>query len=415
MKPASRQADRARTNERGSALLLTLTLIILATALASALLQMTTRAANISREQIRGMESFYLLESLQEVVRFQLANPASADKCDFAQLPTSGTLTAGAGGELAASVTVFGGESPPYQQLQLQVATPNLATASGQRRLLWHRLRCTVGFAPLYAAGTDFSQPGLGSITIDAGGGGVPMWDGAPTEDCTRAVPAWETPCNAVDRQGVRIFVSPGRDEEKYRFPTFFFPAGAATDPSITAGINTLAPGQYRYVTITSGPATIQLSPGDYYIDALWVQSGVSASLITSGAGTRLHVKYLRNEGALQVNNPTAQPGNVTWYAHADAGVTPPWGGTIYNMEWSGGSFAMDGVIVAEAATTARLSGGTFQLHGGWLSQGSSNILSALTILHDGDAVTAVQNAMTIDDPAIPAPVHFALGRWAEN
>jgi hypothetical protein len=398
----------ATKREHGSALLLTLTLIIMASALVSALLQLTMRAAEVTRTQLQGVQSLYLEESLQEVLRFALANALSANKCDYSALPVSGTLAVGAAsGEFSLSVNYFDAAIPPYRQIQSQTATPTLSAASGQRRMVWDRLRCTVGFAPLYAANTDFSQPGVAAITINDGGGDVPAWNGAPTEDCTRNVPPWETQCNAVDDQGVMVFVSPTRENEKYQFPAFSFITGASTDVTPT-GVYALAPGQYRNITLAAS-ATINLTPGEYYIDALWVQSGATATVLTSGAGTNLHVKFLRNEGNLQINSGSGQPGNVTWYCHAAAGVTPPWPGTAYNMEWSNGSFTMEGVIVAENGTTAQLSAGAWQLHGAWLSQGTMTVASPMTVLYDNAASTAVNAVM------LNTPVHLSVGSLAEK
>ncbi|MBF0096398.1 MAG: hypothetical protein HQM05_03580 [Magnetococcales bacterium] len=398
----------AKEREHGSALLLTLTLIVMASALVSALLQLTMRAAGVTQLHVQGMQSFYLQESLQEVLRSELANALSANKCDYTALPGSGTLTVGAAsGEFSLIVNNFPAATPPYRQIQSQTATPTLSTASGQRGMVWDQIRCKVGFAPLYAANTDFSQPGVAAITINGGGGDVLAWNGAPTEECTRNVPPWETQCNAVDNEGVMLFVSPSRESEKYQFPAFSFITGASTDVTPT-GVYALLPGQYRNITLASS-ATVNLTPGDYYIDALWVQSGVTAIVQTSGAGTNLHVKFLRNEGTLQINSGIGQPGNVTWYTHAADGVTPPWPGTAYNMEWSSGNFAMEGVIVAASATTAQLSAGSWWLNGAWLSQGTITVASPMTVLYDNAAMTAVNAVM------LNTPVHLSVGSLAEK
>ncbi|MBF0124333.1 MAG: pilus assembly PilX N-terminal domain-containing protein [Magnetococcales bacterium] len=320
--------------QRGSALMITITLIVIGSALASALANIMANSAVTTRNNQAGMEALFLAESGLEAARFRLAqsgrNAASSATVGIAReacghkssnnLPIGATTAVGRG-EYAATITYVAGTTTVRPTLTLSSSGyfPSLASPRGQRNLLWREVRCTSSYAPIYSAVNSLSSVASSYIKIN-----TRNKTRDTNEDCGATTPG----CNAVDENAINI-------DANYTFPAFpafadfaklqaNFPSRwvstTTTSSNLTVNDSTTknygiinfngssktltfagtppvptctgycdptrtciggtgscpAPLQFniQQLNIGGSNATITMAPGDYFIESLWVKSG---------------------------------------------------------------------------------------------------------------------------------------------
>ncbi len=381
--------NSAHTRARGSALLITLTLIVLSSTLVAVLVQLMTRSSMTTQDNLRGMQALYMAESGLEVARATVGGSLATTSCTPRQTrPDIALTTVSVGGvvqgEYQSSMTYVPGDHtiPPTWTLGSNGYAPSLADLRGRRNLTWSNVRCTASYAPLYTGNVDLSS--FSGITISDGTDNRSKWRDTK-EDCTQ--------CNAVDENAVNV------DATYTSFPVFVpFPDFSGwSDLSAPPDVDISLSPQIKMLDIT-GNATINMSAGDYYVEFLKVESGVTATFQILSGPVRLHVNRFTmagNTSSVGIN-ASGQPIDFTLFYNS-------------NLDWRG-TFDMKGVILGAPGTTAQIATSVFTLNGGLLTQGAITLSGPMTIIDDDPAMAAVTNIM-----GSPAPVRMSAGTLTEN
>ncbi|MBF0159636.1 MAG: pilus assembly PilX N-terminal domain-containing protein [Magnetococcales bacterium] len=250
--------------ERGSALLITITLIVIGSALASSLASIMANSAMTTRSHLDSMEALFMAESGLEAARFalptrdNLVREACGSKDNPNRTLALTTIRAGgvALGQYQGTLTYNAGSTTVVPTLTLTSSgyVPSLADPRGRRNLEWRNVRCSSSYAPVYGS-NRLSSVSNSYIKINTRN----KWRDS-NENCDSSI---TTGCNAVDENSVNIDApAPTEANSPYAsfpvFPNFRVSTGATPIPSPSGGVYTLynstagSPKEYPTLTLSS-------------------------------------------------------------------------------------------------------------------------------------------------------------------